>query len=553
MSLKVKTGPTDLTAFQEYVRDSMFGDTRVPIIHTPTGETNGYEAAFLQSTGLIYYPATTPLPDSGQYTLSVDPSLLDFTKSGVNATKHASPIPSILAQGQYNPETGAQRLYGRQADADDEVLEISTTTLAKISDDVYSGLTWRSGGPNHGSPSQPTFPRGWYTGTRSRPIIFEHAINGIWGETTYGTNIYPQGLMAIPACDEISIGADNDFDNNHAWIDIDTGLCVGIMFAEGGWQESDAMPVWSVFAGAQLTWVRCQFVADTDSVALHPKGQLVWTSDYHTSQDVGSPKVAHAWIRVTDFNPNATLDSDGQGGVERVHGRTRLFTRMLFDLEPILPGGNNVGPTKCMRHPHWVPSLGLYALIAGEDAGTPPNGEMMHKTWITAPELAEVSPPGSAERAETNSIVTATCRAGGDVGEIASGKAVTFVLERISTQGEVLTTGGGTSTVANIPVDPSPRDFTVYQDGTPLVDPTDYTVVLATGVITWAGSHPVGGSAYTVDYHHQASPATPPHGTLLAPDTVTDENGVATTQIRYPDTAALAGQTDQLGVTVPDD
>ncbi len=170
------------------------------------------------------------------------------------------------------------------------------------------------------------------------------------------------------------------------------------------------------------------------------------------------------------------------------------------------------------------------------------------------PELAIIEPVTAQSEVETNKTVRWKARALGDLGDPLAGITSEWSLARRSTIDEVLDTSGApvSNIVAHPPIDPD--SLVVEYNGTPLTEGVDYSVVEATGTITWMGSHsPPAASGYTASYRHSTVSGTPSHGTLLEEVSETDVDGFAETRVQYPDDSDLVGGRDRLTVTMSDD
>ncbi len=181
----------------------------------------------------------------------------------------------------------------------------------------------------------------------------------------------------------------------------------------------------------------------------------------------------------------------------------------------------------------------------------------MLRTFESVPEVAVVTPasdPGEAQVGATRDLGAVVS---GDLGELITGAIVTWSASRISTNREALDVSGvgagGSVVVANAPMDDAPKFVQVYEDGVLLTETTHYTLTRSTGTITFVSPLPDTSKAYTVSYSHRDSPASPSHGTLLTTQSVTDANGRAKTQIRYPSNAQLSGHFDEVTCSADDD
>ena len=78
-----------------------------------------------------------------------------------------------------------------------------------------------------------------------------------------------------------------------------------------------------------------------------------------------------------------------------------------------------------------------------------------------------------------------------------------------------------------------------------LVEGVDYTVNLATGLITWITDQS-GAALVTATYEHRETEVSPPNGSLLVLQGVSDQDGRVFTQVRYDDDDDLVGALDIL-------
>ncbi|KKK81283.1 hypothetical protein LCGC14_2815020, partial [marine sediment metagenome] len=82
-----------------------------------------------------------------------------------------------------------------------------------------------------------------------------------------------------------------------------------------------------------------------------------------------------------------------------------------------------------------------------------------------------------------------------------------------------------------------------------LAETTDYTVVLATGVITWVLDHS-DATQMLADYDHRDTPAASPSGELLNSTAQSDDLGRAVVRVRFADDDTLVDTGDRLTATV---
>lgn len=341
-----------------------------------------------------------------------------------------------------------------------------------------------------------------------------------------------------------------------AQIDLTTGAAVvydgiPIRYSSSASHESHRPPLF----GRTVTFDGIQFLPDEDSTPAAPKGRLMFYEGTPAAES--PPDIQPVLLKLVEFNPGG-ITTPGQP--VRVHNREILVTQFEI-LESDYGAGawGGFATDAVFLHP---PSNRIYHLVAAAAAGSVPGvgkttvdaNESEVTELLTVPEVAELTSPTELARPSTGRTVEFATTALGSLSERIAGVRVDWALKRASTVDEVLDTSGApaTNTVANIPIDVSETAaaiLVVKQDGTPLVLATDYTVVAATGVITWLLSHPAGGSVYTVTYQHRETPAAPAFGTLLSASATTDSEGQARTRVKYADDAALVGELDDIEVT----
>jgi hypothetical protein len=239
---------------------------------------------------------------------------------------------------------------------------------------------------------------------------------------------------------------------------------------------------------------------------------------------------------------------------------------MDFDIAPIfnvggaisLTGGVDYFNTQTASAFYHPPSRRFCLLLATGQGGGPPTANVANEQfmgyWSRQVEPSLVTNPVPRSFPRTNAVNPYEATVLGNLGEIVSGQPVVWTLQRLDTQGEVLTgafTPATTSTVSHPPIDqkfPTATEgsLVVKANGTPLVQGTDYTVVLSTGVITWVTNQ--SGNTMTVDYVHRQTAASPSHGTLLTTSGSSAADGRVFTDVKYADSAALVGKIDLLTV-----
>ena len=479
--------------------------------------------------------------------------------------------PWTFFPGCYDPDTGLSNLYAYGPTSSAYFTQHSTTNLGATNTDIFNPwqdplvcLGFSSGTPGH-----------WRNGVlyggstmHSMAVYFDKAFDGWSGITAKsGANVYPKGLFMMMVGQGTYLTS-GDADWAYVFIDPVDSLIQGILPVESGATGGSATWDGPKLDVQNFLWNGCQFVADpVGHTAAAPKGELhLWcipnyvqggsiTQTYpivYGTNGVDRERRMH--VKVIDFNPtNSTT------GVTRVHGREIRRSYLITPLNPYYDGFTAL-PTSGLPEDastlYYNPVNRTYGSILSIYLGGTRSKPIATDQWAFAsfsskPSTDLISGPSPIGGVEKNARSTITAVLRGDFGESVSGSTATAVLNRASTYGELLDTSGApaTNTVANFPIDDS--SLVVYENGTPLVDPTDYTVVESTGVITWAGSHPNGGNVYTVDYEHRSTPVQPPHGTLISAEDTSDSNGVVRFDVEYDD-AVDVGVVDQLTVTVDD-
>jgi hypothetical protein len=376
-----------------------------------------------------------------------------------------------------------------------------------------------------------------------------------------GSNVYPKGLALakmsaarIPA----PVGQDDAAEDSNAlcWLDLDTGGLAGRMHLTPGvatnslTEPNSEAPI----AGNNFDWWPAQYIPDTDATAAQPKGELLLVSN----DDAVVTESAFdntLFLKVIDFNPFGKVASSAPN---RVHERERLLSSVVFNHDPLfdLPSGGvarEIGSMRLFFHPPTRRFALILAVQSSDSAGAGPLiGESGIGYWQRAIDPVLVTSPVARDVPRTNDVIAYDSFVGGSLGEPVAAQLVDWTLFRNSTEGEILdaSTFPGSSTVANFPIDdtsPSIPEGTlvVLSDGTILVEGVDYSVVLATGVITWITDQS-GAALVTATYEHRTTDASPPHGSLLSAQSVSDGDGIASTQIRYDDNDQLVGKLDRI-------
>lgn len=462
-------------------------------------------------------------------------------------------LTNSLHMGTLDPSTGVQNHYHRRTSAA-ELHTLNAQTLAVggavfPTADEPGGLTFgQATGVAIGNPGH------WGAVSNRDILIFEGLTDGISGETVLASpNIYPAGL-ALLVTDTGTKSTADDADNAVIWIDLDAGRNVGFMPASGRATNAVTEPnSEGPIAGETFRWSAHQYIPDDDATLAIPKGELLMVSR-DTPEDTGVT-TARIMVRFMDFNPLGVVAAPG--APSRVHGRVTLTSRINAKYDPIFdvagaPDGEGANYFATF-HP---PTRRLLVFLREDTLAidTTSNNRSYVGTLSRAVDPIIVTNPAPRSVPRTNDITTFETFVGGDIGEPVQGESVAFTLERVTTVDEVIPaaerTFPGTSNLDNSPIDANAAGdpegtLVLVADASTLVETTDYTVVLATGVITWVTDQS-GKTLVTASYEHRETAASPPFGTLLVGTASTDTNGIARTQVQYPDNDAIVGEIDKL-------
>jgi hypothetical protein len=316
------------------------------------------------------------------------------------------------------------------------------------------------------------------------------------------------------------------------------------------------------FGGDTFAFTHVQFVPDDDDSMGQPKGRLFFQSNPVLSA-AGPPPVYRTYLKIVEFNPFSKAATSGNPS--RTHLRELLISRIQVTGKQAAPTGIGVrddfgGPPwegatwddeRLWYHP---PSNTLRALFSSSSAAVVGDQTLLIARPSAVLATNGLVAPTQVAQVETAKTVTWQTHAEGDLGERIAGVDVAWTLKRTSTLDETLDVsgltigaGGACPAVENIPI----TYRTVYEDGSPLTEGggSDYTTNPTTGVITLNAPHPHAGAVYTIDYSHPEAPALPSHATLKSAFSVSDELGIATTRIEYPDDDTLEEQREELTVT----
>ena len=404
------------------------------------------------------------------------------------------------------------------------------------------------------------------------PIIFEgitDTTGGMPGEThpsagmLRGGTSHPEGLMLIRArvSNFNGDGTSNDLGTRMIWVDLDTGLAVGILGLPSIVNSQSSNPFHENSINLrQFDWQRWQFVPDPGSSFAQPKGELhaFLAEDSRFELHDQSVEVAgetpftstvnRQYVSVWDFNPfNVT------GGTVRVHNRRRFVGILDTPCEPIQDGGVSLdafGTTHVRRSPsiYYHPPSRSYINVQSSfenanNAGTdePAAGASRIIRWARQTQVDKVSHPIPIGEPRANGRITIRSKITNDFDQPIAGETVYFRLNRQSTRDEQFdgTTQAGTNyVVANAVIDDD-ASLEVYEgagidDGGVLLElGVDYTVSsYTTGTLAPVGSWPT--DTVSVRYRHRSVPLTTDvPATLLNASAVSNANGVVSAQVQF--------------------
>lgn len=453
--------------------------------------------------------------------------------------------------------SGTQLLYACDGSTSGDWKDYDPFTLTKGSFAFWTGSDYKR--PDLSiAPFAGSVVGGW-SGTH-RWILFPGLTDGIPGETNAtGANVYPKGL-ALTRCSVGHVGSPigtglNGSNYALLWVNLANNEAVGrLQITAGRTSSSTSLFTEEPWFGHSFDWEPLQFVPDADSTPAAPKGELVLVSLKAGQPSPGSGKQNTLWIKILDFNPFGIAATGG--APERTHEKVTLRSGVDFDHDPMF-GDSAFGTADSVDgrfgivyHP---PTRRFLVLLVTYNQQTNVAGKTALGYFARQPDPAMVTGPVPRGVPRTNDIAEYESFVVGSLGEPVAGQRVAWTLARNSTEDEVLSVTGGigtTSTVAHGPIDAhfdgrAEGTLVVKADSTPLVQGTDYTVVLSTGVITWMTDQS-GATLVTASYEHRSTNASPAHGTLLDSESVTDGDGKARARIRYPDDDTLVGELDRL-------
>ncbi len=537
-------------------------------IRTNSTDSNGGGLLYLVGRDRLYaiaHVSSTQDPVTGL--LKLDPFFLKTAPPDTEFQTHRSPIfaPITLRPGQYNPATGEHYFYVA-SNASGPVYRVDPDSLVHSNAPAFTG-------PNgdfwFGSSNTLSSVEGYFLSLQNRQgLIFEGLTAGIPGETLLtAPGSYPLGLFLTLA--DSKIGGVNHTDG-WVWVDLQTKRAVGrlggyptptlfsakVTATPGAQDDQYEQPI----ADDSFKWGAMQYIPDADATLATPKGQLFFCNTIEVPTGPTAPgDAAHFYFRFVDFNPFGAVSATGVP--TRTHGRVRFTTRANVILEPAFGvAGRHGGALNDLSIAFdSMRQRFIVGLEENDVVGSPPDyGDVTTKDTTFGiygfeVDPSYISPPTARDIPRTDSVVDFESVVRGDIGEPVQGVTVNFALTRRSTKDELLTISGGigtTSTVQHPAIDvmgDGTPELLITADGVLLALTTDYTVVAATGVITWVTSQ--SGKIVKATYNHRATGTTPAFGTLLTTEAVTDENGRATAQVAYGTDESIVGQLDALTAT----
>lgn len=397
-------------------------------------------------------------------------------------------------------------------------------------------------------------------------LVFEgitDTTGGMPGETSASAGMlravtsHPKGLLLIRsrASNFLGNGTPSNLDTRWIWVDITTGLAVGVL-GQSGIVNSFSTNTFhdESFDHKQFEWERVQFVPDDGSAYDRPKGELHFSLSTDRrfglpdqSIQVGSASpftslVNRQFVKVVDFNPfNETI------GQVRIHNRQRFLGILDTPVEPIqdggvsLPAAGTVGNRRSpgiYYHPpsrSWVNVQSSFFNASNAGPDEPAVGASRIIRWARQTTVEQLTAPTPDEAVRESSLLTIRLLALNDFGEPVAGETVNFRTNRQSTRDEQFngTTQAATNYVVARGVIDEDGSLQIYSGGgidsggTLLALGVDYTVSsYATGTLAPVGSWPT--ATISVRYRHRSAPVYPGFGSVISTSSVTNADGVAT-------------------------
>jgi len=537
---------------------------------------NAFSIVYDQARDRLLCEVRSTSPSGQPINGSFDPILVDASAPRGLLGPVASTFKAPFYVGYFDRDAGTQLLYNANP-------AFNSTSVFDVVDPATlaadSGPAFGATGP-FVTQSRALIGTDGYFSSAERWVFFEGLTDGIPGETlTTGTNVYPRGLgLTNPEVGRVAASFGPPFDgggdnanNAIGWVDLETGNLVGALLNTTGVAATISTGLFAEppVAGKTFRFEPEQFVPDSDSSAAAPKGELFLISALSDRGYTTGLEQAY-FIKIVDFNPFGL--TPGSGAPVRVHERVTLRTSIEFSEDPIfgVPSSEDMsgwfvsfapGQQQIVYHP---PTRRFVVVVS--PSGQTPAGSQLPEYgfvgyWQRAVDPVVIGDPVLRDVAATNSIAELVAFVGGNLGEPSSGTVVDFTLERASTIDEVVDASGGIGAAPALEAaeidDTFPSSaqgtlvLTATTAGVPtvLVETTDFTVVLSTGVITFVTDQS-SADTVTATYFHGNVPLSPAHGTLLVDSAITNEAGLATTRVSYPDNAELVGHYDDVSTAL---
>jgi len=310
-----------------------------PVEFQPTfGSANGISYHFGDSNVRRRVIVGQPNLQTGQQSF--------FRYGSISGSPNSAPETYVIGWHRFDCQTGARQ---------------------NVFENFWPQISFDLAGPNGGAANGST--AGFWIGASSNQeeyhaIVFEgitSTVGGMPGETSPSAGMlravtsHPKGLMLVraDASNFLGNGGANNLGQRWIWVDITTGLAVGVLGVSGPVNSFSA----NTFHDESIdhktfNWQRVQFVPDEGSSFNRPKGELHFTLSEDTrfqlpnqliQPGVGTSftsTVLRSFVKVVDFNPFNELT-----GTVRIHNRTRFLGILDIPMGPIIAGGNTVGPT----------------------------------------------------------------------------------------------------------------------------------------------------------------------------------------------------------------
>ncbi len=517
------------------VFDDLGGIRKIVVNGAQAGYNTIYLDRFNRCIG--HFTSSTTSAMSGRW----DPELVDGTSANVgmftSPVGDAANMPFYV--GDYEPATTTQRLYQSVGAGAVQELNMNDPTLL-LDSDVYAGIL------DHGGPD-----------------LISPSTNGFWLDPV-GNNLnwilFPELEIALIANCRVFVGTTAK-SNTVVQVDLTDGFGTGAGIPSQYGASPHEFNRGPIFGETSVTFKSIQFLPDPESTHNVPLGEIFMMSS--ATADPADAGRARLYVQFHDWNPLLVTGTTPN----RIHLRQTLLSRFSVEMnsvptgEPPVPiDGSPILNTAAALNPNgFFSTLGSKRMqFVANNGITLADTVAVQVSKAAIPAL--ITPPAPKGEPNTNTLVEYQAEVNGDLAEIINNASVTWSIERMSTEAEVLATTptpGETVVVDNFPINRAisfPAGFDVFEDGIALVEGggNDYTVVEATGSITFISPKPLsGGEVYTITYAHTEAPATPAHGTLVDANVFTDLNGFAIGRVRYPDDDTLEGHLDKLTAVTP--